>query len=259
MTFRAAPFRSRPLVALLTAHLLLQACGDAPPRAQQPAAHLSTEISTPDSSMLVDRFGILPDRASLLSQLVQQYVDAIGGPESYVAVLERIGAKPSPTSVRLYGGLLMLHGAARLGRPVVDSLAAVRSRMFDLYYPNQCEFLVGSRGLAEGWRSLASIDSTNLDALFKLYAETTLAEMNDMPPAPAFDRQRLIAAWRAFFGELPPSERDRFVRFLDAPEKSLEDECWFQYHFWRLLPALPEADSRVILWQFATNRLAPAH
>jgi hypothetical protein len=256
MTFRGWRARARYVLAVVGAQIFLEACGDAPPPARQPAARPSTAQSTIDSSVLVGQFGIGPDRARFLSHVVQQYVDAIGGPERYGTVLARIGAQPTATSVQLYGALLLLHGAARLGRPVVDSLAALRSRMFALYYPTQCEFLVGAQGPAAGWRSLASMDSTDLSALFQLYTRTTLAEMNEVPPPPTFDRQRLVAAWRTFLGELPISERDRFTRFLDAPVNSLEDECWFQYHLWRLLPVLPEEDSRVILWQIATNQFA---
>ena len=98
------------------------------------------------------------------------------------------------------------------------------------------------------------MDSSDLSALFHLYARTTLAEMNEVPSPPTFDRQRLVAAWRTFYGELPLSEPDRFIRLLGAPANSLEDECWLQYHLWRLLPVLPEEDSRVILWQLATNQ-----
>lgn len=244
---------SRAFCASYLVILNLQACGDAPEARRLGEGASASELVI-DSSFFAQEYGIEPERARLVASAFQEYLRAIGGPEAYASVLEKLGAEPSPQSVHLYGSLLSLYGAVRLGKPVMDSLAAVRSRMFDLYYPSQCESLVGSQQPpAEGWRFIASMDSTLQSALFELYSTSTLAEINELGSVPRFDRPRLVDAWQTFYGELPISERERFIRFLDAPDTSVEEECWFQQHFWRLLPALPEEDARIILWQIAAT------
>lgn len=246
--------RGRPwfLIPAITA-LLVEACGEGGGHAKQSVRGHAQEI-TVDSAALVQEFGLSPDRAHLLSSVTARYINAIGGPNAYVSALKKIGAQPSPASIQLYAGLLLLRGAARLGTPAIDSLSALRSRWFAMYYPSKCDLLVGPKDLKASWRALASIDSTDLVALFQLTTRATLAEIHETPSEPAFDHPRLIAAWRAFYSKLPITEQNRFVQFLDAPNHSTNDECWFQYQLWRVLPLVPEADSRILLWQIATNK-----
>jgi len=246
--------RHRALVYAITV-LLLHACTDTHGRSAQ-GQRGSDQQSGVDSATLVDQFDLSPNRARLLSSAVDGYMRAIGGPDAYASVLKGIGAEPSPASIQQYTGLLLLRGTARLGSVAIDSLSALRSRWFSLYYPSQCDLLVGPKDLKAGWTALASLDSVDLVALFRLTARATVAEAKGSPSEPQFDRSRLAAAWRAFYANLPSSEQDRFAEFVNAPRHSTEDECWFQYQFWHVLPLVSETDARILLWQIATNKFS---
>ena len=242
--------RSLASLAIFSVVLALTACVQ---RQERPQANL-----TVDPSFLISEYGIAPARARLLAKEVNEYLRIIGGSTAFEDVLLKIGARPSPESVHMHAGLLALRGAVRRGKAAIDSLAFLRSYMFQEYGRDQCDVLVGApQTAAADWTFMASLDSTFLTGLFDFYGNTTLAEINETGSLPTFDRARLVAAWRSFYAKLPTSESDRFIHFLDAPAKSVEEECWFQRHFWTLLPELPEEDARVIMWQIATNKFQP--
>lgn len=209
-----------------------------------------------DSERLVRRYDIDRERAELLSGLVARYVEEIGGPEAYRDVLLKIGAQPSPHSIMQHSGFLMMRGAVRMGGSGVDSLAALRSELFSRFAPERCESLVGaSSDPSTGWRFFAALDSAYLAGFFGFAAAATRAVITETDAPPHFDRSRYVSAMRSFYAMLGPPEQDRFVRFLDAPVKTKEEECWFQGRLWALLPDLPEKDARIILWQLGTNEL----
>lgn len=208
-----------------------------------------------DPAHLAQRYDIDRDRAELISQLVDRYVEEIGGLETYRNVMLKIGTKPSPQSISDHGGFLAMRGAVRLGKSAIDSLASLRSSLFNRLGEDNCNLLVGkSKRAANGWRMMAALDSATLAGMFDFYVQTTLAVQNEAGEPPQFDRDRLVAAWRSFHRKLPPSEQNRFIRFLDMPTKSVEEECWFQRRLWELLPQIPEQDARVIVWQIATAK-----
>lgn len=221
------------------------------------------ESTTPEPSdsgltpaSLTDHFGIQSDRARVLASVVDNFILEIGGPDAYRDVMLKVDAQPSPQSLAAATSYLALRGSVRLGKSGVDSLAFIRSKLFEEFGDEGCAVLVESvKEPATGWRAMAKLDSATLADAFGFYAKATVAVLRETGSVPEFDRDRLVSAWRTFAQMLSPTERKRFIRFVDSSAQSTEEECWFQRRLWRLLPQLPELDAQIILWQLATNKI----
>jgi hypothetical protein len=205
----------------------------------------------PDSIAVVG-MGVEAAKAGRVARQVTRYIEAVGGAEAYSDLLLQIAAGPDPYSVAQAGAFLVVRGSVRLGKTSTDSLAGLRSNWIERF---GCESTVGMSSLGEGrWLLMASMAPAELANFMDFQIETTLAVITEAGTVPEFDRDRLGLAYLELHSQLSATEQDRFVRFLEAPVKSTEDECWLQRRLWEQLPELPVEDARIILWQIATNK-----